>query len=170
MTGGGGSAGGGATLCETYCETVNTHCTDELEVYQNDAICLALCQTMEEGEPDDSDVDTVHCRLNQAIAADTTGEPEEHCPFAGLGGGEVCGNNCDALCRAMLEVCPDEWASNTACLEDCDGLEDLLGYNTTLNSGATVQCRTWHVGAATQAQTPHCGHAAGASPCAPGDG
>jgi hypothetical protein len=163
----GGDAGGAnlEDVCEQYCETVTGNCQDDLEVYTSESVCLELCQTMELGSPDDSDVDTVHCRLNQAVAAEATGEPEEHCPFAGLGGAERCGDNCDALCRAMASVCPDEWASNTACLEDCRSLEDLGGFNTEQDAGATVQCRVWHVGAATQSVSPHCAHAAGADPC-----
>ncbi len=174
-SGDGGSSGaagqssdgtGGPTLCETYCETVKNNCKDDLEVYPNDKICLALCETMDPGSEDDTSGNTVYCRLNQAIAAKNTGEPEDHCPVSGLAGGGVCGENCDALCTAMLDVCKDEWASRTACLDDCEGLEDLGGYNTGEDSGPTVQCRIWHVGAATQAISPHCGHAAGAPPCA----
>lgn len=160
-----GAAGAPGSPCEHYCTKTLATCTGELEVYPNEDICLALCATMQVGEPDDENVDTVYCRLNQALAAESTGEPGAHCPFAGLGGSEVCGDNCDALCSAMLEVCPDEWASRTACLSDCAMLEDTGGYDTSQNSGNTVQCRIWHVGAATQALTPHCGHAAGADPC-----
>lgn len=163
--GGAGAGNDGEDLCDRYCDAVGANCTGDFEVYTNKEVCLALCETMDPGTPDDMDVDTVNCRLNQALAAERTGEPADHCPFAGLGGGDVCGNNCDALCRAMSPTCPDEWDSNTACLEDCQALEDLGGFNTGQNSGVTVQCRLWHVGAATQSVSPHCAHAAGAAPC-----
>ena len=166
----GGSAGSGTTgdpptLCETYCDTVMENCTGNLSVYSSLDQCLALCLTIPGGQPGDESVDTVHCRLNQANAAGETLEPADHCPAAGLGGEGVCGTNCDALCRAMVEFCSDQHASNAACLDDCEPLNDLGGFNVLQNEGATVQCRIWHVGAATQNVSPHCGHAAGASPC-----
>jgi hypothetical protein len=166
-TGSGGSAGGAGdpSLCETYCETVMENCTEELAVYISIDQCLELCATIPDGRPGDDSGDSVHCRLNQANAAGETLEPADHCPSAGLGGANICGKNCDALCRAMLEFCPDEHASNAACLDDCESLTDLGGFNVTQSEGPTVQCRIWHIGAATQFVEPHCGHAAGASPC-----
>jgi hypothetical protein len=169
-TGGGNTTGtagdgGGDNLCETYCNTVQANCTDEFQVYVSKDICLALCATMDEGDEGDTEEDTVHCRLNQARSAGATLEPLDHCPNAGLGGGDVCGANCDALCRAMATACEGEWASNTQCLDDCEGLVDLGTYNTSMSEGVSVQCRLWHVGAATQDPDPHCSHAAGAGPC-----
>ena len=165
--GSGGSAGGGAepTLCETYCDTVTENCPGNLAVYSSLAQCLQLCLTIPEGAPGDVSEDTIHCRLHQAKAAGETLEPADHCPSAGLGGADVCGANCDALCRAMGEFCSDKHASNAACLDDCESLEDLGGFNVTQDAGKTVQCRIWHVGAATQVVEPHCSHAAGADQC-----
>ncbi len=168
-SGGAGGAPQDGDLCETYCDTVQANCTGELGVYMSRGICLALCGAMEPGKPGDTGVDTVHCRLGQAIAADSTGEPENHCPFAGLGTSGKCGANCDALCNAMLEFCTDEWASKTACMEDCNALDDQETFDNSLDSGGDVQCRLWHVGAATQSVVPHCSHAAGADPCVEAD-
>lgn len=167
----GGSAGVSGTgseptLCETYCDTVIENCPGNLGVYSTIDQCLALCLTMPGGQPGDESGDTVHCRLTQANGAKATGEPEKHCPAAGLGGADVCGENCDALCRAMGDYCSDKYESDAACLADCESLTDLGGFNVTQDEGKTVQCRIWHVGAATQLAEPHCSHAAGSDQCA----
>jgi hypothetical protein len=163
----GGSGGAGEqTPCETYCETVMDNCTGDLAVYPGVEVCLELCATLPEGDPEDPEGNSVACRLRQAQAAGDTQEPEEHCPVAGLGGGDVCGENCPAFCGAMLETCPGEYATNAACLDDCESLEDLGGFSLEADdAGATVQCRIWHIGAATELVDPHCRHAAGAFPC-----
>ena len=165
--GGNGGNGGSAvgTPCEQYCDNVMNNCTAEFAVYTSRDVCLSLCETMPVGDPENPKGDTVACRIDQADKAAVTQEPGDHCPVAGLGGGDVCGENCPAFCRAMLEFCPDEYDSDEACLTDCESLQDLGGFNLEQDSGATVQCRIWHVGAATQATLPHCAHAAGANPC-----
>lgn len=163
--GGSGGSGNAQTPCEQYCDTVMNNCTAEFGVYTSEAVCLSLCETMPEGDPENPKGDTVACRLDQAEKAAITQEPGDHCPVAGLGGADVCGENCPAFCRAMLEFCPDEYDSDEACLTDCESLDDLGGFDLSQDSGATVQCRIWHVGAATQATLPHCAHAAGADPC-----
>lgn len=163
--GSGGSAGGSAdTPCEVYCETVMENCTGDLAVYPDAQVCLDLCVTLPEGDSETPEGNTVACRLAQARAANA--EPEEHCPVAGLGGGDVCGENCPAFCGAMFEICPGQYESNRACLDDCESLEDLGGFSLQKDEeGPTVQCRIWHIGAATEFVDPHCRHAAGAHPC-----
>lgn len=163
--GSGGSAGGAAEAsCEDYCETVMKNCKGNRAVYPSVQVCLDLCETLPAGDPGAPRGNTVSCRLGEALAAED--DPAEHCPVAGLGGGDVCGKNCPAFCGAMLEICPGEYESNAACLDDCESLEDLGGFSLASDeSGATVQCRIWHIGAATELVDPHCKHAAGASPC-----
>lgn len=154
------------TPCDEYCETVMENCTGDLAVYPGVEVCLDLCATLPEGDPENPEGNTVACRLAQATAAGSAEDPAEHCPIAGLGGGNVCGENCPAFCGAMLETCPGEYASNAACLDDCQSLEDLGGFSLVEDAeGATVQCRIWHIGAATELVDPHCKHAAGARPC-----
>ena len=65
----------------------------------------------------------------------------------------------------MGDYCSDQYGSNAACLADCESIRDLGGFNVTQSEGKTVQCRIWHVGAATQMAVPHCQHAAGADQC-----
>jgi len=56
-------------------------------------------------------------------------------------------------------------------LSACDIVPDLsrppdnLRYNVSQQSGDSLQCRLFHVSAATMDPTTHCVHAAGGSPC-----
>ncbi len=157
--------------CAEYCDAVMTNCTGEYAVYSNRIQCLNLCSVLEPGEDGDTTSNTVACRLTNARLAAETAEPKEHCPQAGPGGaaqladGVSCSSNCAGLCGAMTTLCSEQYASLTACLNDCEGVQDLGGYNTSVGQGATVQCRLFHLAAAAAAPDPHCRHAAGDSPC-----
>ena len=122
-------------------------------------------RTRELGEAGDTDVNTLHCRFHQAESARDTGEPEVHCPAAGLGGNDVCGSNCDGFCHAMLLTCTPAFDTLTDCMVDCADVPDLGTNSADIQSGNSVQCRIWHVGAATITTDPHCVHATGVSPC-----
>jgi hypothetical protein len=71
----------------------------------------------------------------------------------------------------MTQKCPDDMASLNQCLSACDIVPDLsrppdnLRYNVSQQSGDSLQCRLFHVSAATMDPTTHCIHAAGGSPC-----
>ncbi|MGE0327183.1 MAG: hypothetical protein AB7K71_05955 [Polyangiaceae bacterium] len=167
----GGTGGGASDLCNEYCDEVLTNCTGELVQYPNREQCLAICAAIPVG--DGPTGNTMTCRLQQAINARTSGEPVEHCSAAGPGGANatglaICGTNCEGYCGLMADVCPEAFSSIGACLQECSGLPDLGGFNSGIDKGNSVQCRLWHVSAATQAVFPHCEHAAGAQPCDPG--
>jgi hypothetical protein len=59
------------------------------------------------------------------------------------------------------------------CLEDCGDVPDLsqppdnLRFNASIDEGDSLQCRLYHVSAATLDPVLHCPHAGGAPPCAP---
>jgi hypothetical protein len=169
-----GSAGGEAdgsvaeALCEQYCATVQANCTEDgttnHAVYFSEAICLAACSAFADGSPGDELGNTVHCRLTQAQLAASTGEPDEHCPAAGPGGASFCGEHCEGFCTMMARFCPG-FGSFADCMQECPGIPDIGGYNIGIQSGDSIQCRFYHVSAATQAPSVHCPHAAGALPC-----
>ncbi len=166
-----GTGGGASELCNQYCDEVLANCTGELLQYPNREQCLAICAAIPVG--DGPTGNTMTCRLQQAINARTSGEPVEHCSAAGPGGASatglaICGSNCEGYCGLIANVCPDAFASAGACLQECSALPDLGGFNSGIDKGNSVQCRLWHVSAATQAVFPHCEHAAGAQPCDPG--
>jgi hypothetical protein len=70
----------------------------------------------------------------------------------------------------MEEICPSAFSSTfgtlTGCKTQCDtSIPDLGGYDISVKSGNSVQCRLYHLGAATLDPGLHCPHAAGGHPC-----
>jgi hypothetical protein len=107
----------------------------------------------------------VQCRLFHAGQVEVVGEAQTECPAAGPGGQGACGENCAGYCTLLEPLCPEEFDTN--CATECKALPDLGTYNSTLSAGPTVQCRLYHVSAATQDADFHCPHAGGATPCTP---
>lgn len=159
----GGGAGGEPSLCESFCDLVQETCQDEFQVYESVASCLAVCGFLPEGEPDDASGNSVYCRMHSAALIHDIGEPEFHCPAAGPGGNGLCGDNCEGFCTIMEGACPDFYTDRDECTADCP--EDLGGFDISQRAGDTMQCRLYHVSAATLGPTTHCPHARGASPC-----
>lgn len=176
--GGSASAGGAggqaqANLCETYCETVMTHCSGPFAVYNTIDTCKAVCSHLPPGQPGDEAHNSVYCRLHAAESAPS--EPSFYCPLAGPGGHGVCGENCAALCTVAAGVCvrgDRDWPGEAECANECNALPDLGTYTTdpaaAMFEGHHVQCRLFHVSAAAiEDPEVHCAHAAGAPPCGP---
>jgi hypothetical protein len=157
--GGGADAGAGPPLCDEYCDAVIANC-DTHRVYASPLICQAICEILAPGSPGDRSGNTVHCRLSNAELAVATGEPTEHCPAAGPGGAGICGDDCASYCVLMAHFCPD-FGTEEECRGNCPSIPTIGGYNTTMTSGNTLECRLYHVSAATQDARTHCPHAAG---------
>jgi hypothetical protein len=173
--GSGGSAGAEpmeAPLCDRYCETVATACTGTNEQFASLDACLAVCERLEAGSPGDVAGNTVECRLARAQLAQRTGEAANYCSSAGPGGAGACGEDCEGFCTLMAETCPAAMGTYEACLPACAMVPDLSGppdnvaYNTSVQDGNSLQCRLFHVTAATLDPIAHCVHAAGLAPCA----
>lgn len=171
-----GGGGGGGDLCEEYCDTIELNCAPpDHAQYTSKEQCLATCAIFNEGDTSEMNPsgNTVACRLNQAKLAIATGEPLEHCSAAGPGGADKsgqfrCGEHCDGYCAIMNEACvpPRTPFANVAeCISACRDLPNLGGFNQGIDSGNSVQCRIWHVTAATLSPDVHCGHASGDAPC-----
>jgi len=157
-------------LCATYCDAALADCTGALAVYTNRETCLGFCGVLPLGTTGDETGNSASCRLTQAAHALDTGEPETHCPLAGPAGDGTCGSNCDSFCVVFAEVCPSDFAAayadQTACLTGCAAnIPDLGTYNSSMSSGDNVQCRLWHLAAASVDPSIHCTHAAGHAPC-----
>jgi hypothetical protein len=165
-------------LCERYCNAVAAACTGENEQYASPAACREVCAALEPGEPGGFSANTVECRLARAELAQATGEPGEYCHTAGPGGGGVCGDDCEGFCAVMAQTCT-LMGSFEECLPLCAEVPNLavdpddvlfpgnVTYDTTIQSGDSVQCRLYHVTAATLDPVIHCSHAAGVALCAP---
>lgn len=186
-TGGGAGASGMAgsagapSLCDTYCEAVQTNCQEANAQYVNLGSCLEVCSRLPEGTLDQSDENTVHCRLRQARIAEI--EPFFACTFAGPAGSGECGSHCESMCTLAMLACdptePDQnagqfYATSEDCLADCEQVADLGSYTTAAAAGqyegGHVQCRIYHVIAAFGEPDTHCGHVKGIPPCADADG
>jgi hypothetical protein len=179
-----GSAPVEVGLCERYCEQITRTCKGKYEQYRTFDQCIRVCQRLPPGEPDDEDTNTVSCRLRQAEFADS--EPFVYCKSAGPLGEGKCGSNCVSYCSLMQEACtvestvgnlePSYFASSQACLSACTELPEMTGvvhYSSSASAdptsfvGNSVFCRTYHVAAALEQDTPdeHCPHAMGGDPC-----
>lgn len=151
-------------LCAEYCDTVMRNCRGEFEVYTSREVCERYCAALPPGEPGDETGNSVACRLHHARQIETLGEEVTSCPIAGPGGSGVCGEDCEGFCMVRRAVCDPELDLDD-CQRECADLTDTGGYTTRDQEGATVQCRLYHVSAATIAAVPHCAHAAGEPPC-----
>ncbi len=173
-TAAGGNAGTSGVaaepLCVRYCRTVAANCTGDYKQYASEDTCLAVCESLEPGTAGVVSGNTVECRLARAVLATRTGEPVDYCFSAGPGGGGVCGNDCDAYCDIMTETC-DDLGSREDCLDACALIPDRsappesLLFSTAVQAGDSLQCRLFHVSAATVDPVGHCVHAAGLAVC-----
>jgi hypothetical protein len=171
-----GGTGGGLpalTLCEEYCDVVEANCIEADQQYASRTSCLEVCDLLEPGAEGTVTGNTVRCRLDRVRTGVLTGEPERYCFSAGPGGAGECGEDCDGYCTLMLATCPDDFNTREQCLSACASVPDLseppdtVKFNTSFTAGDSLQCRLFHVSAATIDPLFHCEHAAGLSICAP---
>lgn len=187
MEGNNGGAPPEASLCERYCDLVSANCKGKYEQYRTFDQCVEVCKRLPPGEPEDDDVNSVSCRVRQAEYA--ASEPFVYCKSAGPLGAGRCGSNCISYCSIMQATCtPASTATNLelsyfessqACVEACGAIPpDESGpqqYSSSASAepssfvGDNVYCRTYHVAAALEQDTPdeHCPHAMGGDPCIP---
>lgn len=171
----GGDGGAPASLCDEYCQIVEATCTDDQDQWFSSTLCLLHCELLPQGERGDQVGNTVGCRLFNAERAQVNGEFAIHCPRAGPGGDGVCGSNCESYCTVMQQACAAEFTEDhngiVDCIDDCTAnVPDLGGYNASIQEGNSIQCRLYHLGAATDDPDQHCEHAAGDAICVDGAG
>jgi hypothetical protein len=157
-------------LCERYCDTIAAACTGDNEQYASPMACRAVCALLDPGERGNFSGNSIECRLARAQLAQATGEPASYCSSAGPGGGGVCGTDCEGFCTIMAQTCT-LMGSFEQCLPLCGDVPNLtdqdeaLTYATSIQDGNSVQCRLYHVTAATLDSRTHCSHAAGVALC-----
>jgi hypothetical protein len=175
---GGGGAGGEApgNLCDQYCTTVTTNCTDANQQYSSEANCNQVCPNLP-GFNDPSEIgNTVGCRLGNAEEAELIG-PNDECPTAGPGTDGQCGENCETFCLLLEKACGVEtvdqfpYPDQGTCRDDCETFPDIGGFSADPNAGTvdgdSVQCRLYHVSQAFIDPAFHCQHANGDDVCIP---
>jgi hypothetical protein len=182
---GAGGAPPAPSICERYCDKVTSNCKGKYEQYRTFDQCVEVCKRMPAGADGDDDVNTIACREKQADFAES--EPFVYCKSAGPLGAGRCGSNCISYCALMQSTCTAEstegnleesyFETSQACVESCNAIPaDETGptqYSSSANVepssfvGNTVYCRTYHLAAALEQDTPdeHCPHAMGGDPC-----
>jgi hypothetical protein len=157
-------------LCLDYCNTVQASCTGTSAQYASQIACLAVCEQLPPGTAGATTGNSVQCRIGRAQLAATTGEPANYCFSAGPGGGGVCGTDCEGYCTLMTAKCR-QLGTLSQCEASCSIVPDLslpptnLRYDASQQSGDSLQCRLFHVSAASVDPVGHCAHAAGETPC-----
>ena len=123
--GGGGVCG---EVCDTYCNLVQTNCTDANAIYADRPTCEAVCEALDvEGRYFDwtENADSVQCRIYHAGEPARIG-PGTHCPHTSVYNPEQCGGTdgsgdwpCETYCGAVLRNCPGVYADAEECRADC---------------------------------------------------
>ncbi len=148
-----------------------------MEGFHHEASCLAWCEhpisQVPSGTSEDTDVDTVGCRMHWIEEAEAAGSPAgraEACANASASGGNTCGAWCDVYCRQGVDICSadnpsfpgggtlhfdDDPKLDAAeeCMAACGGfatdvLEGISQVEQHFGYGETVQCRLHHQQAA----------------------
>ena len=133
------------TVCDDYCDTIETNCTGANAQYTDRDECMTTCATLPEGMDGDTAGDSAYCRLYHG-GDPATADPAFHCLHAGPDGGGVCveagPTPCDRFCGNAIENCAGDYQiyeNVAACTATC------LNYATTGDfgddSGDTIQCR-----------------------------
>ncbi len=174
--------GSTALNCTDYCGLVMSTCTGQYAQYQSVGECMNACALLPMGAAGDMAGDTIGCRIYHAeLAADAGVNP--HCWHAGPYGFGACGTNCDSFCTMATAWCSPmggfdggaaPYNSKGMCSAACmmytvaDGGADPGAYNAAgPQTGNTLDCREWHLGAALAdhaAQQVHCNHVGQMSP------
>ncbi|MSP92584.1 MAG: hypothetical protein EXR79_12415 [Myxococcales bacterium] len=160
--------------CADYCKLVTTNCTGDDLQYKDEATCLGGCNfaKLPAGKKDDTDKNTIGCRLYHAGAA--AKDAKVHCPHAGGSGGDICGKYCDNFCGLVKVACAgplNPYADDAACQAAC-AKAPKTGKGSDA-SGDSLQCIFYHAGVASVSPDlakVHCAHsvypAKAGDPCA----
>jgi len=148
--------------CGEFCDTVMANCIGPNQVYETREKCLALCELMPVGDPNEPQgTPTVACRMREARLADTAdGEAlPRRCRSAGPEGVD-CGGGCENYCKLYEQACSEVQCGSTQnCIDKCEALVDRGAFDLHEDhDGDTLQCRVVHLSNATIQPTPHCSH------------
>ena len=170
------SLGNDALTCDAYCDAIDSACTDGNLQYASCDLCMALCATYAVGTLQDSRQDTLGCRIHMLTLINGA---EGSCAAAGpmgvnpIGGDQCAPTACDAFCNSALQICPSDFTSLKDCMSKCECLPPCKqAYEVPSGDAAScipdyaaVQCRYYHLTAASVDPTDHCPHVAGVGFC-----
>jgi len=159
------AAGTGAcgTRCDNYCQIIQKNCVGASAQFADMGSCMQFCKSNPDGTFKDTTGDTKDCRIYHAFAGVALNDTTTHCPHAGHSGANVCGTWCTVYCGLATTVCTGAnklYADMGACTTACGAFALTGKPGDTM--GNTVQCRIYHLGAASAdaaSATTHCPHA-----------
>jgi len=133
--------------CMNYCNFTMAICTGGNLLYSNYSTCYSYCKTMPKGNWNDTNVNSLGCRVNAAIKAALTGDMTL-CQAASYTGGGICGSYCDTYCNFATTVCTYSNALSfgydlAKCMSACSAYPTNGNNNST--RGNSVQCRIYHL-------------------------
>src|SRR5439155_20657405 len=123
--------------------------------------CLDTCSHWTPGATTDTTGDTLGCRVYHTMAAQ--GSPTVHCVHSGPTGGSQCGMNaCADFCPLETAICPGVYAGGggaNSCVGKCPTFTSTgQPYSSADTGGNTIECRFYHLTAASTDPTTHCAH------------
>ena len=146
--------------CQSYCTGIQAACTGTHSQFSSMQNCMDTCAKWTPGTLGAQSGDTLACRVYHTMAAQS--DPTTHCTHAGPTGGGVCGTNtCATFCPLESAICAGTYAANGAqsCATLCPGFASTnMPYNSMDQSGNTIECRFYHLTAASTDPTTHCPH------------
>jgi hypothetical protein len=166
----------GTLSCDDYCTKATTTCVSPNDQYIDKATCLKVCAKFDVGKTSDTTGDTLGCRTYHVIAAagSAADAKKTHCPHSGAYGGDMCGaSRCDDFCKLALAQCPKTaggpYTDVAACKAACPAFDATKPEIDASTSKGKLNCLQYHLQAAFNDPTTHCGHitVATGSPCAP---
>ncbi|MBK9037545.1 MAG: hypothetical protein IPL61_40930 [Myxococcales bacterium] len=113
------------------------------------------------GEPATHAGHTVACRTFQAAAAEL--DAAAHAPSAGPAARRRVRERLRELLRDDRRICGDlsPYATSAECLSACAGFASLSPFDASDIAGDTIECRLYHLTAASVAPGTHCPHPRG---------
>jgi len=154
------------TKCENFCSQSTKTCNGTLALYPpSNANCMQFCNSLPDGNITDVAGNTKDCRIYHSLVAGISSSlAVTHCPHASHSGADTCGSYCEVYCQLALQHCTGAnvlFPNSGACMTACTPLK-TTGKPGDVD-GDSIQCRIYHLGAASAggaAADTHCGHAA----------
>jgi hypothetical protein len=171
-----------APNCTDFCRLEMAECQDANAMYADVDQCMAVCNALPAGAPDDTSQNTIGCRKYHSYNA--MFDAPTHCSHTAPGGDGHCGDmatgNCESYCILAKAACSatmpgvvpattfeTTYVDLAGCQKACAKLPGAAhdsGYSLDAK-GANVQCLLLHASKALSTPGDDCAAALGAAPC-----